>query len=80
VERPRDRHPRRKGRSFPAFFRTEFQYRFSNDRFFESTVECSNVDHVFAPAIAAAERFETFSDSIRTGWKPAPRRSARSRG
>jgi hypothetical protein len=37
---------------------------------------------VFAPAIAAAvarsEKYESFRDSIRTTWKPTPRRSSRS--
>jgi len=41
-------------------------------------------DRVFAPAIAAAvarsEKYESFRDSIRAGWKPAPRRSLRDRG
>jgi hypothetical protein len=40
-------------------------------------------DRVFAPAIAAAvsrgEKYESFRDSIRATWKPAPRRSSRSR-
>ena len=38
-------------------------------------------DRVFAPAIAAAiargEKYEAFRDTIRTAWKPAPRRPAR---
>jgi hypothetical protein len=40
-------------------------------------------DRVFAPAIAAAvargEKYESFRDSIRSSWKPAPRRSSRAR-
>lgn len=40
-------------------------------------------DRVFAPAVAAAvargDKYESFRDSIRAGWKPAPRRSSRSR-
>jgi hypothetical protein len=39
--------------------------------------------HVFAPAVAAAvargEKYETFRDSIRAAWKPAPRSASRSR-
>ncbi len=38
-------------------------------------------DRVFAPAVAAAisrgEKYETFRDSIRSTWKPAPRRPTR---
>src|SRR5215212_2235991 len=37
-------------------------------------------DRVFAPAVAAAvkrgEEYESFRDTIRTNWKPAPRRRA----
>src|SRR5262249_23160482 len=40
-------------------------------------------DRVFAPAVAAAvargEKYESFRDSIRANWKPAPRGASRSR-
>jgi hypothetical protein len=40
-------------------------------------------DRVFAPAIAAAvsrgEKYESFRDSIRSTWKPAPRRTSSAR-
>jgi hypothetical protein len=40
-------------------------------------------DRVFAPAIAAevarGEKYESFRDSIRASWKPAPRRASGSR-
>ena len=38
-------------------------------------------DRIFAPAIAAAisrgEKYESFRDTIRTTWKPTPRRTTR---